>query len=112
VCGMQNGTITSVSKSVIRTTHLTGVTTDLGIGIIRFLYRNKLQSQSDEETKANFMRVGIIFFFGLGSALGAFAFDKLGYLGFVIPLITSGVLFAFMFYFQRIRPVEAKNPVR
>lgn len=33
VCGIQNGTITTVSKSVIRTTHLTGVTTDLGTGI-------------------------------------------------------------------------------
>ncbi len=112
VCGMQNGTITSVSKSVVRTTHLTGVTTDLGIGLIRFLYRKKIQGHTEEESKANFMRIGIIFFFGIGSTMGAFAFDKLGYVGFAIPLVTSGVLFSFMFYFQRLRPVEVKNPVR
>ena len=32
ICGIQNGTVTTVSKSVIRTTHLTGITTDLGLG--------------------------------------------------------------------------------
>ena len=64
--------------------HVTGVTTDLGI----------------------------IFFFGLGSTIGVFVFDKLGYMGFAIPLLTSGVLFTFMFYFQRLRPVQAKNPVK
>ena len=31
ICGIQNGTITTVSKSVIRTTHLTGITTDLAL---------------------------------------------------------------------------------
>ena len=36
--GLQNATITRVSGAVIRTTHLTGVTTDLGIEIVQLLY--------------------------------------------------------------------------
>lgn len=100
VCGIQNGTITTVSKSVIRTTHLTGVTTDLGIGLIRFLNRHKLKGEIGNEVEANFMRAGIIFFFGFGSVFGGYVFSKLGYAGFFIPVLTSGLLFASMLYFQ------------
>ena len=36
--GLQNAVVSSLSGSIIRTTHLTGTTTDLGIGLIRVLY--------------------------------------------------------------------------
>ena len=100
ICGIQNGTMTTVSKSVIRTTHLTGITTDLGIGIIRFLNQKKLESEYGSEVNANLMRVGIICFFVLGSVCGGYAFAKLGYAGFVLPVVTSGLLFISMCYFQ------------
>lgn len=103
-CGIQNGTITTVSKSVIRTTHLTGVTTDLGIGIVRFLNRKSLQGEIGNEVHANLMRAGIIFFFGFGSVLGGYVFNKLEYLGFLIPALTSGILFGAMLYFQVLKP--------
>ena len=103
ICGIQNGTITTVSKSVIRTTHLTGVTTDLGIGIVRFLYRRKLKGGIGDEAEANQMRAGIIFFFVFGSVFGGFVFSRLGYLGFFVPVVTSGILFFSMLYFQVIK---------
>jgi uncharacterized membrane protein YoaK (UPF0700 family) len=103
ICGIQNGTVTTVSRAVVRTTHLTGVTTDLGIGIIRFLNRKQLDHDSEEmqnNNRANLMRVGIIFFFGLGSVAGGFAFRYFGYSGFILPVVTSGTLFLTMMYFQ------------
>lgn len=100
ICGIQNGTITTVSKSVIRTTHLTGITTDLGLGIVRIFNQDKLSSDMTNEKKAILMRMGIIFFFGFGSVLGGFVFSNFGHGGFLIPVITSGVLFFTMFYFQ------------
>lgn len=100
ICGTQNGTITTVSKSVIRTSHLTGITTDLGIGLVRLLNYRKLKEPIDNERKASLMRLGIIFFFGLGSVAGGFIFDKFGHGGFLVPLFTSGVLFFSMMYFQ------------
>jgi uncharacterized membrane protein YoaK (UPF0700 family) len=99
-CGIQNGTITTVSKSVIRTTHLTGLTTDLGLGIMRFLNRKKLKGEIDNEVHANLMRVGIIFFFGFGSVFGGYVFSRFEYAGFVVPVLTSGTLFGSMLYFQ------------
>jgi len=106
ICGIQNGTITSVSKSVIRTTHLTGITTDLGIGLVRLFNHRKLGDHTENEQKATFMRLGIIFFFGFGSVVGGYAFGKFGHGGFLIPVITSGILFWTMMYFQVWGPLK------
>ena len=100
ICGTQNGTITSVSKSVIRTSHLTGITTDLGIGLVRLLNHRKLDDHVSNEKKASLMRLGIIFFFGFGSVVGGFIFNEFGHKGFLVPVLTSGILFFSMMYFQ------------
>lgn len=100
ICGLQNGTITSISNSTIRTTHLTGITTDLGLGIIRFLNRHKLQPHFSNEIQLNLMRIGLIFSFCVGSVLGGFVFKSFEYEGFIVPVLTSGALFFLMLYFQ------------
>lgn len=102
-CGIQNGSITSVSKSVIRTTHLTGITTDLGIGFARLLSAKKIDESMENEKKAVLMRMGIIFFFALGSVLGGYVFSHMAYMGFIVPAITSGFLFVLMLYFQLLK---------
>lgn len=104
ICGIQNGTITTVSRSFVRTTHLTGATTDLGVGLARFIYRKKLGELYREEFSANITRIGIITFFILGSVAGGFVFKHLGYIGFAVPTATTGILFGLMYYFQVIRP--------
>ncbi|MCB0348233.1 MAG: DUF1275 domain-containing protein [Bdellovibrionales bacterium] len=103
VCGIQNATITSVSRSVVRTTHLTGITTDLGIGIIRVLNKDKIGSEIGDEQKANWMRTGIILFFVFGSVIGGLLFKSCGYDGFWIPTITTGTLFLLMLYYRLIK---------
>jgi len=102
-CGLQNGTISTVSRSIVRTTHLTGVTTDLGLGIVRILYRNKLQDRIIDEGKANIMRMGIIFFFTLGAVVGGYLFSRFQYHGFLLPVLISGGLLWLMIYFQVIK---------
>lgn len=102
ICGIQNGTITTVSRSVVRTTHLTGITTDLGIGLVRVLNKHKIKPDTiPNEGKANLMRLGLIMFFILGSVIGAYLFHRYQYAGFALPVLTSGMLFAAMVYFQR-----------
>ncbi len=103
ICGIQNGTVTTVSKSVVRTTHLTGVTTDLGIGLVRYINKDKIKIDEEIETWANITRFGLICFFGLGAIVGAFAFSHFKYYGFAIPALTSGSLFGLMLYYQRFR---------
>lgn len=103
ICGIQNGTVSLVSRSVVRTTHLTGITTDLGIGLVRILNKEKLKNLTPEEGKANLMRIGIILGFILGSLSGMKVFTSWGYRGFLLPTAISAGLFGITLYFQVIR---------
>ena len=82
--GLQNAAVSRASNNVVRTTHLTGITTDLGNGLVRRFF---LKQKS--ETPMNIIRGILIGSFILGSAVGAFAFTRLNYLGFLIPLFFS-----------------------
>lgn len=103
ICGVQNATVSMVSKSVVRTTHLTGVTTDLGIGLVRIFNARALGGSIGEEGHANLMRIGIIIFFVLGSAAGFQIFRSWEFRGFLFPTIISGLLFFASFYHQVIK---------
>ena len=70
-CGLQNAAITSASGSTVRTTHLTGLTTDLGLGIIRAEIHHAKPEERKQERKANLLRLGTIGSFVLGSFVGA-----------------------------------------
>lgn len=100
ICGIQNGTISTVSKSVVRTTHLTGITTDLGLSLVRLFNRTAIEINEFEEKRASLMRIGLIVFFILGSALGGIIFSKIGFWGFSVPMLIAGSLFFMMYYFQ------------
>jgi uncharacterized membrane protein YoaK (UPF0700 family) len=109
-CGVQNGMVTLVSRSVVRTTHLTGVTTDLGIGIVRLINRNRLKIRNPDEVQANFMRIGIIVCFILGSAVGVKIFEYGQFRGFLLPTAITGILFFSSLYLQVLRPRHTGKP--
>ncbi|MFL5784640.1 MAG: YoaK family protein [Bacteriovoracaceae bacterium] len=100
ICGIQNATVSIVSRSVIRTTHLTGLTTDLGLGIVRFFKRKELESEVSGEGRSNLMRVGIISSFVMGAIVGGFVFKRFEFYGFLLPVLISGGLFSLMVYFH------------
>ncbi|MFA6238392.1 MAG: YoaK family protein [Bacteriovorax sp.] len=86
-CGLQNAVITSASGSVIRTTHLTGLSTDFGIGMVRiWTTRKNLHKQ---EVFASWCRLGIFISFFLGSLAAAFLFLKVQFFGFFLPVFIS-----------------------
>lgn len=91
--GLQNATVTSAFSSVIRTTHLTGLTTDLGIGAARLLKKAHHKNSRENEIRANFTRMMIILSFILGSSLSAFIFLNYEYFGFFIPAVIALMLF-------------------
>lgn len=90
--GIQNAGTSTATKRMIRTTHLTGVATDLGIGIVRLL-SEKDKSLKKEELDMNNVRMLLIISFILGSAIASFAFLKWNYLGFIFPCLISFTLF-------------------
>ena len=94
--GLQNAAITTRSGATVRTTHLTGLTTDLGIGLIKTWATPGIpKSAKVLEIQANQVRLSTIAAYGLGSVIGAFCFLQIHYLGFLVPaLLTFYVLIA------------------
>ncbi|ODS51053.1 MAG: hypothetical protein ABS42_00450 [Bdellovibrio sp. SCN 50-8] len=88
-CGLQNGAITSSSGRSVRTTHLTGLTTDLGLGLARTLTFDLRKGLFQKEARANYLRIGSIMAFIVGSAVGAWVFINVGYKGFLLPALIS-----------------------
>jgi uncharacterized membrane protein YoaK (UPF0700 family) len=86
-CGLQNAVISSASGMVVRTTHLTGVTTDFGIGLVRIWSNRK--NLNKLEVFAAWCRFGIYVSFILGSLISAMLFLKFGFFGFYLPVCTS-----------------------
>ncbi len=82
--GLQNAAITSSSGRSVRTTHLSGLTTDLGIGLARALSVTSEQAKFSKEMWANYLRAGSIAAFVVGSAIGAGVFLHFGYSGFIL----------------------------
>lgn len=85
--GLQNACITSAFGAVVRTTHLTGTTTDLGIGLVRII-SGIHHHTFRQEYRATLIRAGLIGFFILGS-FSSFLFQQIKYLGFLIPFMIS-----------------------
>ena len=87
--GLQNATVSKMSSSQIRTTHMTGVVTDLGIELGKMLYWNRTGTAPEAQVRANQMRLrlfaGLLAMFLLGGLAGAAGFRHVGF-GFVIPL--------------------------
>jgi len=84
-CGLQNAAITSSSGKSVRTTHMTGLTTDLGLGLAKLASFNFKDKTRQKEIRANVLRGGSIFSFVVGSALGSWIFLSQGFRGFLIP---------------------------
>jgi uncharacterized membrane protein YoaK (UPF0700 family) len=92
--GLQNALVSLISGSVVRTTHLTGMFTDLGIELTeKIQVKNNPNRQSLNQKIL--LRTIIILFFFLGGISGGYLFKLLNYYTFYIP---ASILFITMFY--------------
>lgn len=99
--GLQNAVITKASGAIIRTTHITGLSTDLGIQLGRLFYVNGRSSEPPVRADRARMRLYALLiacFLG-GGVVGAFAFRYLGYRAALAPAavlaaLAMGPLFA------------------
>ncbi|MBR7780295.1 YoaK family protein [Undibacterium rugosum] len=87
--GLQNALITKISNAEIRTTHVTGLVTDLGIELGKLLYWRRARKQlPDQELagvnieKLRLCSMLVAAFFG-GALLGAAGFKHLGFVATV-----------------------------
>ncbi len=74
--GIQNALVTQISKSTVRTTHLTGLFTDLGIELSQ-LFFYKTPEEIKRLRTSIFLRISIIIFFFIGCVAGGFIYKIL-----------------------------------
>ena len=74
--GLQNSLVTTISNSTVRTTHLTGLFTDLGIELSQ-LFFFKQKDQKYKLYSSIKLRLTIITFFFLGGLLGGIFYSTL-----------------------------------
>lgn len=86
VMGLQNAMITKASRAEIRTTHVTGLVTDIGIELGKLMYWNRRVS-ADRSRLA--LLGALLAMFLTGGLAGAFGFRHFGYAA-TLPL--AGVL--------------------
>lgn len=89
VMGLQNALVTKISSTTIRTTHMTGVITDLGIELGKLFYWNRTGVPQASQVRANRVKLrlyaGLLSAFMLGGLVGAGGFKYVGFI-WVVPL--------------------------
>ncbi|OYU45247.1 MAG: hypothetical protein CFE44_08515 [Burkholderiales bacterium PBB4] len=95
--GLQNALVTKISAAQIRTTHMTGVITDLGIELGKLLYWNRgSQGAPDAQRSEPLVRANrfkmrlyatLLLSFVGGGVVGAMGFKYVGFI-WVLPLAT------------------------
>jgi len=97
--GLQNALVSMISGSVVRTTHLTGTFTDLGIELAQILDKNRKDKPS-LRSKIK-LRLIIIFFFMAGALAGAYLFHAFRFPAFLFPVAL--LLFTLFYDILRIK---------
>ncbi len=113
--GLQNAVISKLSNAEIRTTHVTGLVTDIGIELGKLMYWNRQLKPVGPSVLANRQRLGILTLlvaaFFLGGVTGALGFQSVGYIS-TVPLALLLVLMAGMPAFDDLRDLfdRARRP--
>ena len=92
IMGLQNAVITKLSRAEIRTTHITGIVTDIGIELGKLCYWNGRHSALRPKVRsdrAHLLDLTLLAFsFFAGGVIGALGFKYLGYVS-TVPLAVA-----------------------
>lgn len=75
--GLQNSLVTKISNATVRTTHLTGLFTDLGIELSQLFFYKETEMRVKLFSSIK-LRLTIISFFFIGGILGGIFYTKMG----------------------------------
>jgi uncharacterized membrane protein YoaK (UPF0700 family) len=107
--GLQNALVTNVSNSLVRTTHLTGLFTDLGIELSQLFFYRK-ENELQKLFRSIKLRLIIIIFFFSGCILGGFTFNSYGIkslliasLCLIVALLYDNIRYRFYYLKRKLR---------
>ena len=88
-CGLQNGLFTGLTKGQVRTTHLTGPITDIGLNLVKARTLDRHDPERARLSKLNVLRVKIVIAFLSGALIATLVFTQMTYEGFAVPAAIS-----------------------
>lgn len=94
--GLQNAMATQYSRAIVRTTHMTGVLTDIGIAIGKAVARRGVTGWR------LFLYLALFLGFAVGGILGALGYSRLGHDALLFPIAVTG-LGGLVYFIARIR---------
>ncbi|TWB27785.1 uncharacterized membrane protein YoaK (UPF0700 family) [Nitrospirillum bahiense] len=119
IMGLQNAIITKISRARIRTTHLTGMVTDIGIELGKMLYWNRRTADAVIAAGQDATRVhadlaklrllaSLVGSFFIGGVLGALGFKVIGF-SVTVPLALLLLLLAIVPLIDDLRRAPARR---
>ncbi|NLY64488.1 MAG: DUF1275 domain-containing protein [Alcaligenaceae bacterium] len=127
IMGLQNAIMTKMSRSEFRTTHVTGMVTDIGIELGKLFYWNRSHDDPKKPPVKSdraklFLLSKLVCLFFLGGLIGAFGFKHLGFtftvfLASILVLVASAPVLddlhaAKVLLKRRRRTSQAHEPTR
>lgn len=104
--GIQNSMVTKISKSTVRTTHLTGLFTDLGIELSQLIF-NKKPVERLVLKSTIYLRLSIIFFFFMGCFVGGLCYNILKFKTLIIATLV--LLLALFYDYSKLKIIKLKR---
>ncbi|UCS91739.1 DUF1275 domain-containing protein [Echinicola marina] len=107
--GIQNGLTASISNSAVKTTHLTGLTTDLGM-LFSMFTKKEYRAKKELRAKAK-VQLAIMFSYLLGGVSAGLIYLNIAYNVFYIVSLFLIIVIAYDFYRLRVaKYVSANQP--
>jgi uncharacterized membrane protein YoaK (UPF0700 family) len=94
VCGLKNGLTTWSTHGKIRVTHLTGLSTDIGLHLPKLFRSKNSVSRYPESKWVTYVRLITLLSFSLGSCIAALLIPVIGYKIFHLTFFMSAALMA------------------
>jgi uncharacterized membrane protein YoaK (UPF0700 family) len=90
--GLQNGLVSNISGGLIKSTHLTGLFTDLGSDLAEWLFTKKVKSAPVKNRL--YVRITILSFYMFGGLAGGYFFNKFDLaIFYVVPVILLTIIY-------------------
>jgi uncharacterized membrane protein YoaK (UPF0700 family) len=99
--GLQNGLTASISNFSIKTTHLTGTTTDLGI-LFSMFTKKEFRNNKNLKERAKLLS-SITVFYLIGAVLAGFTYVSLGFKMFYVVSLVLAVIIMYDLYKIRLK---------
>jgi uncharacterized membrane protein YoaK (UPF0700 family) len=106
--GLQNGLVTTWSGAIVRTSHVTGVATDVGLAL-GYWARSRLGKTPAAHTQRLALHLCLLGGFFGGGVIGAFSWARVGALALVLPALLC-VLAAVLYANKRVTGNAAASP--